>query len=201
MRATLCALFIAGIGIGASAAFLAPMYSLQKRDVRLRHAACCSRRPIPTVESAGVHARPYTHPPPSSEAFQLEPRPKAFDEVLAILQELDRNGSWPTTSRRRSGLLKNTTRRDSVGDSFTIGLFPPPLRTPHANAQLPGLLDALLRLETAICPGRPISTTITVNRHAEFRPHRDSGAGAGQSTSLIVGLGDYIGGLLMVEGM
>ena len=30
--------------------------------------------------------------------------------------------------------------------------------------------------------------------------HVDSGAGAGQSTSLIVGLGDYTGGNLVVEG-
>ena len=138
---------------------------------------------------------------PGTQAYQLEPRPEAFNEVLTMLQELDRNGSWPTTSRRRAELLKNTTRRDSAGDSFTIGLFPPPLRMPHSNSQLPGLLEALLKLEKAICPGRPCSTTITVNRHAEFRPHRDSGAGAGQSTSLIVGLGDYIGGSLMVEGI
>ena len=38
-------------------------------------------------------------------------------------------------------------------------------------------------------------------RHALFRPHRDSGAGAGQSVSLIVGLGDYAGGELVVEGV
>ena len=36
-------------------------------------------------------------------------------------------------------------------------------------------------------------------RHAQFLPHRDSGAGSGQSTSLIVGLGDYIGGELVLE--
>ena len=39
-----------------------------------------------------------------------------------------------------------------------------------------------------------------INRNAQFRPHTDSGAGAGQSTSLIVGLGTYSGGELMVEG-
>ena len=36
---------------------------------------------------------------------------------------------------------------------------------------------------------------------AQFRPHTDNGAGAGQSTSLIVGLGNYAGGELMVEGV
>ena len=151
-------------------------------------------------ESAKSGKTPVYKRPSEDEPYELEAMPEAFGEVLGMLRELDRNGSWPSTSRRRSGLLKNTTRRESIGDSFTIGLFPPPLRMPHANEQLPGLLDALLRLEKAICPARPCSTTITVNRHAEFRPHRDSGAGAGQSSSLIVGLGDYIGGSLMVEG-
>ena len=33
-----------------------------------------------------------------------------------------------------------------------------------------------------------------------FPRHTDSGAGAGQSTSLIVGLGTYAGGELVVEG-
>jgi hypothetical protein len=39
-----------------------------------------------------------------------------------------------------------------------------------------------------------------VNRHAQFTPHTDSGSGAGQSTSLIVALGDFSGGALCVEG-
>jgi hypothetical protein len=38
------------------------------------------------------------------------------------------------------------------------------------------------------------------NKNAQFKPHTDSGAGAGQSCSLIVGLGDYSGGELAVEG-
>ena len=134
----------------------------------------------------------YSPPSDDQEQWELDPRPAAFDEVLEMLRELDRNGSWPATSRRRSQLLKATNRRETPGDSFTIGLFPPPLRTPHANEGLPGLLDALLRLERSICPDRPCSTTITVNRHAEFKPHRDSGAGAGQSQSLIVGLGAHV---------
>jgi hypothetical protein len=53
----------------------------------------------------------------------------------------------------------------------------------------------------ALCPGREPSSTIAINRNAQFRPHTDNGAGAGQSTSLIVGLGDYVGGELMVEGV
>mmetsp|Transcript_11872 Transcript_11872/g.17432 ORF Transcript_11872/g.17432 Transcript_11872/m.17432 type:complete len:104 (+) Transcript_11872:882-1193(+) len=46
-------------------------------------------------------------------------------------------------------------------------------------------------------PTREPSSTIAINRNAQF----DSGAGSGQSTSLIVELGDYIGGDLVVEGV
>ena len=48
-------------------------------------------------------------------------------------------------------------------------------------------------------PNRPPSSTVAVNCNAQFIPHRDSGAGAGQLQSMIVGLGDYIGGELVVE--
>lgn len=196
-----------------ASAFLAPLSRWPLSIHQPPAAACpCGPRPsvskrvlvsvggrLEAVEPAGGRGQHHYHTNHEGQ-IELAPMPSAFGEVLEMLRELDRNGSWPATSRRRSGLLKNVTRRESIGDSFTIGLFPPPLRLPHANAQLPALLDALLRLEKALCPDRPSSTTITINRHAEFRPHRDSGAGAGQSTSLIVGLGDYFGGSLMVEG-
>ena len=41
---------------------------------------------------------------------------------------------------------------------------------------------------------------VAINRRASFRPHTDAGTGLGQSLSLIVGLGDYTGGGLAVEG-
>lgn len=48
---------------------------------------------------------------------------------------------------------------------------------------------------------RPPSTHCAINRNAEFTPHVDSGVGHGQSTSLIVGLGNIkSGGRLLVEG-
>jgi hypothetical protein len=43
------------------------------------------------------------------------------------------------------------------------------------------------------------SSTIAINKHAQFLPHRDSGAGTGQEMSLIVGLGDYSGGEIVIE--
>ena len=80
------------------------------------------------------------------------------------------------------------------GGSFSVGSMPPPLRTPAANELFPELMAAAFQLEAAVMPDREGSSTIAVNRRAQFRPHYDSGGGAGQSTSLIVGLGDYQGG-------
>jgi hypothetical protein len=71
---------------------------------------------------------------------------------------------------------------------------PPFSRVPAANALFPELTAAAFQLEAVLVPGREGSSTIAVNRRAQFRPHYDSGGGAGQSTSLIVGLGDYQGG-------
>ena len=71
---------------------------------------------------------------------------------------------------------------------------------PASNAAFPMLVKAAFALERALLPDRAPSSTIAVNRNAQFRPHTDSGAGAGQSLSLIVALGDFAGGELMVEG-
>ena len=75
-----------------------------------------------------------------------------------------------------------------------------PGEQPKANLLFPELVKAAFELEVVLCPNRPPSSTIAINRNAAFRPHTDSGAGAGQSTSLIVGLGHYAGGQLVVEG-
>jgi hypothetical protein len=61
-------------------------------------------------------------------------------------------------------------------------------------------MKAAFELEIVVCPDREPSSTIAVNRNAQFRPHTDSASGAGHSTSLIVGLGTYSGGALVVEG-
>ena len=44
------------------------------------------------------------------------------------------------------------------------------------------------------------SSHCAVNCNAQFTPHVDSGRGAGQSMSMIIGLGQYHGGELLVEG-
>ncbi|CAM9338671.1 unnamed protein product [Choristocarpus tenellus] len=108
------------------------------------------------------------------------------------------------------GVGKSSERKDDqVGDdndtgrpggSFTVGYFPYPAPPPQGNALFPDLVRAAFALEAALMPDRPPSSTIAINRHAQFRPHTDSGDGSGQSRSLIVGLGDYGGGELVVEG-
>jgi ribosomal protein L13 len=39
---------------------------------------------------------------------------------------------------------------------------------------------AIFQLEKIIVPGR-LSSTVAVNRHAQFKPHLDTGSGTGQS--------------------
>lgn len=85
--------------------------------------------------------------------------------------------------------------------SFSLGAMPgDKCIQPKGNTLFPELMKAAFELELTLCPDREPSSTIAVNRNAQFRPHTDSGAGAGQSTSLIVGLGTYTGGELVVEG-
>lgn len=85
--------------------------------------------------------------------------------------------------------------------SFSVGIMPGGIhKQPKANSIFPDLVRAAFDLEVKLFPEREPSSTIAINRNAHFRPHTDSGAGAGQSTSLIVGLGTYSGGELMVEG-
>ena len=80
------------------------------------------------------------------------------------------------------------------------------VRTPLANDLFPDLEEAIfdfeeglsIKLETKTnCPS---SSHCAVNRNAQFTPHVDSGRGSGQSLSMIIGLGDYNGGELLVEG-
>eukprot|EP00977_Amphora_coffeiformis_P004788 scaffold1033_cov171-Amphora_coffeaeformis.AAC.5 len=151
--------------------------------------------------------------------------PKVYQSVLFHLRHIYESGQWPGTSAKRQVVMvtEHTSNNGSQGGSFSVGYMP--RLQPRANAHFPEFVKAAFALERAIMPDRPPSSTIAVNRNAQFRPcacncypflpacvsssfvlrltsyrHVDSGAGAGQSTSLIVGLGDYTGGGLMVEG-
>ena len=126
------------------------------------------------------------------DAADLSPAPTVYEDALAELRRASDSGRWPKTSLARSKLIK-------PGDdaaSFTLSRGGGGSR---ADALFPALAAAVFALEEAIAPGRPPSTRCAVNRRAAFAPHVDSGEGHGQSTSLIVGLGDYSGGELAVE--
>ena len=144
------------------------------------------------------------------------PAPAAYEKVLGMLRQISAE-QWPRTSNARRERILDKGEESSEpaemgefapsGDSFTLGAMPKKLgrtggegRQPAANATFGELLEACLDLEAAIMPERLPSSTVVINRNAQFRPHTDSGAGAGQSCSLIVGLGDYVGGGLAVEG-
>lgn len=101
----------------------------------------------------------------------------------------------------RSSAYGFTEGQGGASGSFSVGLMPGGVnKQPKSNFLFPELVQAAFQLERVLCPNREPSSTIAINRNAQFRPHTDSGAGAGQSTSLIVGLGTYTGGELMVEG-
>ena len=123
--------------------------------------------------------------------------PPEYARCLAALRAVRRSGQWPGTSAGRREVIADEPRG---GGSFTLGCMPPHLAQPEANARFPELLRAVFELEATLAPDRPPSSSVAVNCNARFRPHRDSGAGAGQGVSLIVGLGDYAGGELFVEG-
>lgn len=123
----------------------------------------------------------------------------------------DSTASAPSLSiahtRAKSGRDTRTSAYDfaegegGASGSFSVGAMPgDQCSQPKANEMFPELMKVAFELEIALRPDREPSSTIAINRNAQFRPHTDSGAGAGQSTSLIVGLGTYAGGELVVEG-
>lgn len=71
----------------------------------------------------------------------------------------------------------------------------------HLALLSPPVANGTFTRNNSIVQGiRPPSSHCAVNRNAEFTPHVDSGRGEGQSLSLIVGLGRFVGGSLVVEG-
>ena len=131
--------------------------------------------------------------------------PDAYADVLRLLREADASGRWPTTSRARARVL--TVDDPNSGGSFSLRAPGSAAATTwhgsetRGNSEFDELVHAVFALERAIAPGRPPSSMVAVNRRASFLPHTDAGSGFGQSTSLIVGLGAYAGGDLIVEGV
>jgi len=138
----------------------------------------------------------------SAAPAELLGPPIEYIATLQLLREIDVSGRWPEISTGRMKVIKSSTLSENGGNggSFSIGSMPPPLEPPKSNRLFPDLMRCAFELENALHPERPSSSTIAINKHAVFLPHVDSGAGAGQGMSLIVGLGNYTGGELVVEG-
>ena len=168
-----------------------------------------ARAPLPLPVAAELRA-PAALPLTGASATGAE-CPPAYANVLRLLREADASGAWPATSRARARVLSALDA--TAGGSFSVvsparadailearGARRLPRQLPRGNLACPELAEAVFELERALAPGRPPSTMVAINRRASFRPHTDAGAGLGQTTSLIVGLGDYTGGELAVEG-
>lgn len=161
---------------------------------------------------------------------KLCPPPDEFVYTLQLLQDIIATGRWPETSVARSAVIGNVNRHSNVhkNGSFTVinprygngiyknGVGNDPL--PLGNQLFPELVEAVFDLEMTLSSTgavqqaqpndeglarerRPTSSHCAINCNAQFTPHVDSGRGAGQSLSMIVGLGDYMGGQLGVEGV
>jgi len=134
--------------------------------------------------------------------------PPEYADVLRLMREADSSGLWPSTSRARSRVViggsEDSGSFSAASPSALSGDYAPGnvlgLKPPRGNVVFPDLIKAIFDLERRIAPDRPASTMVAINRRASFLPHTDAGAGFGQSRSLIVGLGDYAGGELAVEG-
>jgi tRNA U38,U39,U40 pseudouridine synthase TruA len=152
---------------------------------------------------------------------------QCYHRTLQLLRDIINSGSWPETSAARSSVIGNIEkkrRQNYRNGSFTVvnskfqngvyktGIGNNPL--PVANKLFPELTKAVFELEhqlilnhsiagarsPSIITPRPPSSHCAINCNAQFTPHVDSGRGAGQSLSMIVGLGDYSGGEIAVEG-
>ena len=61
--------------------------------------------------------------------------------------------------------------------SFSVGAMPgEQCAQPKGNALFPELMRAAFELEIALCPDREPSSTIAINRNAQFRPHTGKSA-------------------------
>ena len=160
------------------------------------------------ARSAGIMVKPIFAKVDSTE-LQL------YEQTLTLLRDIVKSGKWPATSIARARVIRSGDHSlQTQSGSFTVvnraRLAANDKVTPYplANQLFPDLANAVFSLEQHLVAmagssvsSRIPSTHCAVNCNAEFTPHIDSGRGAGQSLSMIVGLGDYSGGGLMVEGM
>ena len=159
----------------------------------------------------------------TSSLVQTKEAPPVYTKTLALLRAIIVSGRWPTTSVARSRVIRSedcctSKNKNDVIESGSFTIINPKfndgalmnsdkIRIPLGNQLFPELVAAIFDLEASLSNDkdsgvyqRPNSSHCAVNRNAQFTPHVDSGRGAGQSLSMIVGLGDYNGGELLIEG-
>jgi len=129
--------------------------------------------------------------------------PRQYAEVLRLLRSAATSERWPPTSTARARVLHGCgTTGLAGGATFTLA-NPKTLRKgrpPRANAAFPELAAAVFALEAAVAPkGRRPSTQCAVSCNATYVPHASPQTLDGAPT-LLVGLGDYRGGAVAVEG-
>jgi tRNA U38,U39,U40 pseudouridine synthase TruA len=150
----------------------------------------------------------------TSDEISSELQHGQYQKTLFSLRRIVAEKKWPDTSVARSRVIRSVDNEDkTVNDtqrgSFTVlnanivGTDSP--RLSLANRLFPELSSAIFELEQELTKSqgydRLPSSHCAVNRNAEFTPHVDSGRGLGQSLSMIVGLGTYTDGRLLVEGV
>jgi hypothetical protein len=148
--------------------------------------------------------------------------PAEYSLTLQLLRDIVSSKAWPATTAARSCVILSkeieyNSSHISTGGSFTV-LNPNLINEsnlgkslPLGNVLFPELAKAVFHLETRLSQHQQRTATdhhsevrhsshCAINCNAQFTPHVDSGRGAGQSLSMIVGLGHYQGGELAVEG-
>ena len=143
------------------------------------HVSAGRSRVLQLPSNATPHSRPGSSPRPKGKrkkdaahsTHAKQPQQEPTNEDLTKASEEDATTEAPVTTR---------------AGTFSIGAMPPPHKQP-AN-RFPELMKAAFELEAAIAPpSRKVpSTTIAINKHAQFLPHRDSGAGAGRMLMLLL---------------
>jgi hypothetical protein len=129
--------------------------------------------------------------------------PPEYREVLRLLRLAATSGRWPPTTAARARVLHGCGLGGPAGGATFTLANPSTLRKgrpPRANAAFPELASAVFALEAAIAPMtcRP-STQCAVSCNATFVPHT-SPPSLDDAPTMLVGLGEYEGGGVCVEG-
>jgi FkbM family methyltransferase len=146
------------------------------------------------------------------ETLTTDAIPREYCSVLSNLRHIVQTDRWPPTSAARSRILRKGYIQDAK-TGFPLGTFTvvnnrmstKGLQVVQGNQMFPDLVNAVFSLEyELIAKGalahRSPSTHCAINFNAEFTPHLDSGTRGGDDVSLIVGMDDYEGGRLIVNG-